>query len=423
MQTHHEDIDNTTGIGLALEAGDDDSLQLILGNRTKIRHAGIVRAGIMVPKKGLSEKELAIYHKMMAEGHGFPDIDRAMGGTPKTKDTKLFPQNVPFFHVREDDFKRPEDAAFIREKFSNAEGKVTSIPIWLPNGDLSLVAMHNFRAFDGNGVVRCVSFYDGNDLKFRYVTKDVKVPREADWKVLDSDDDKEASKACGYKVQFGGIFRFMVPGVKGAGEILCPTKSWNGLADSIAVLKRVRSVLGRFDGLFQGESFLNLVKATERIKDPEGKWVKQHIVTIELAVDMIELARHAEKVRERGPAAIAMFNGHRPPVAPLPPAEVVTYAEPEPEPVKSEPPPQEDVPPPVTGEVSERRAKIIGYLKAVAASLKLTEEQVKDFVSFNHDGLDFEDIDDDALAKTANKIKTSMKNPEMFKADLLAAIG
>jgi hypothetical protein len=306
-----DEMDNSTAITHVIETGDLEEARSILGDREKIRYAGIIRAGVKVPKNTCTPQEKAKFKELEAQGLPYDEIDTILGGKPKTATSKLFPTNVDFFVIRDCDFRRPGDAAYIREHYKDPDGKVRRIPIWLTKGEIEAVIPHNFRAFGGDGSLRCVSFYDGDDLKFKYLPKDVKSPKAEDWRVLDSDDEEEATKACGYKVQFGGLYKVNVPGLRGLGEILVPTRSWYGMGDAVGQLKGVRGLLGRFDGLLDGNPFLELCKVQETVKDPSGKKVKQWLITIELSVDPMELARHAAKTLERGKRSLALFNGEK----------------------------------------------------------------------------------------------------------------
>ena len=411
-----EQLDNGTAIGNIIENGDTEEVRMILGDREKIRYAGIIRAGVKIPKNSCTSQEKEQFKKLEAEGLPYDEIDRKIGGEPRSSKSKLFPTNTDHFVVRECDFKREADAEYIRKNFADPDGHVRRVPIWLAVGDLETIMPHNFRAFDGSGNVRAYSFYKGNDLMLRYAPKGIKGPvKKEDWK--ESPFDPDAPPADAPAVQFGGMYKVNIPGLKGVGEIAVPTRSWYGMGDGIAVLKRVRHILGRFDGLLNGEPFLELVKVAETVKTPDGKRQKQWVITVELARDPMELARHAEKVRERGPAAIAMLNGGTRHALPHSEPEPVAgpSLEPVPEPATE---PQDEHP-----AVSERRHKIMTFFSQVAVNLKLNIDEIHDFVSFVNDGIDIDDLDDDALAKSANQIKTSMKNTEQFRADLLAAIG
>jgi hypothetical protein len=326
-EEHIEGMDNTTALSRIIETGDEQEVKLLLGDRSRIRPAGIIRPGIKTPVSTCTQAQKDLYQKMLDEGQGFDAIDQAMLKLEKQGSTRkscLRPSNCDHFIVRDEDFANVRDAQHIRSHYADEDGKIRVIPIWLSTSDLATVAGHSFRAFDGYGNLRCVSFYnEAGKLQFRYISKDTNLPaKETDWKILDSDDEDEATKKCGYQVQFGAMYRVYVPGQRSAGEIVVPSRSWNGVAESIGVLKRVRAILGRFDGLFQGNPFLELVKTQVEIRHG-GKSVKQFIASIQLAVDPMELAKHAEQTLTRGARAISLFNAaapQTPPAASIPSA-------------------------------------------------------------------------------------------------------
>jgi hypothetical protein len=311
--SHNEETANTHGVASVLDSGDEEQLSMILGSRERIRKAGVIRAGVKILKGTPSAEDRKAFDDLEKKGLSYDDIDRALGGMPKSAKTKLRPTNVDHFVVRECDFQRPTDAQFIRDNYADPDGKVRRIPIWLTQSDILSVIPHNFRAFDGGQNVRAASFYENGKLKFKYLPKGV-AANAANWKVAEVNEDEQhavdfVSKACGFQVQFGGLYRVNVVGLKTFGECIIPTRSWYGLGDAVAILKRVRTILGRFDGLVDGKHFLELVKVPESVKTPDGKTVTQHIITIDAAVDPMVLAQHAERASFRGRQAIDILNG------------------------------------------------------------------------------------------------------------------
>ncbi|MCK5615225.1 hypothetical protein KAR91_75880, partial [Candidatus Pacearchaeota archaeon] len=289
----HEGLDNTNSIARIIDSGDENEIRMILGDRERIRHAGIVRPGIKIPKSTCSKAEKIKYEELYAQGIPFDEIDRQMSGEPKSSKSKLRPLNVDYFTVRECDFRSPADARFIMDNYADDDGKLRRIPCWFSLSELHLVIPHGFRAFGGGGVVRACSYYEGDNLMCRFVSKDVQNPKKDDWQTRPCDSDNceaYAKKRC----KFGGLIKSHIPGLKGMGEIIVATTSWYGLADAVANLKRIAGVLGRFNGLFNNEPFLELCKVQERVKTPDGKHVNQYIVTIEPSVDLMELAQHCD---------------------------------------------------------------------------------------------------------------------------------
>lgn len=312
-ENHNEAPNESCEEGEVFETGDMKEVNMILGDRQRIRQAGVIRPGIKIPVSSTSPAQKALYEKLNGEGVDFDTIDAEMIKLAKSAvKSVLRPVNPDYFVVRDSDFSRPSDAQYIRDTCADADGKIRRIPIWFPNNDRSLSIPHNFVAFDGGHNRRCYSFYEGNKpLQFKYISKDVKGAGNVnDWKILASDDEDEATKVCGHKVQFGGRYHFYIKGVKSVGDIVLPTRSWYGLRDGMAVLDRVRDVFGRFNNMFQGEPFLELVKVKMKVKTPEGKRQDQWVVTIETRVDLAELAEHSQNRAVRGFSGLQLINGH-----------------------------------------------------------------------------------------------------------------
>ena len=311
-ENESEHLDSTTSMVSIIEGGSDEEIQMLLGGRDRIRHAGILRAGKQAPLKSCTPEEKALFLKLEAEGLTYDDINRKMGGQPKSNKSKLTMTNTDHFVIRDCEFKRPSDADYILSHYADSDGLVRKIPVFFTVTDIDRAIPHGFCAFNGSGQIRCKSFYDGNVLKFRYIEKSVAVPKDTDWKILDSDDEDEATKACGWKVTFSGMYRVNVVGLRGIGECIVPNRSYNGMGDAVALLKKIKKRLGRFDGLLNGEPFLELCKVQEYVKH-EGKRVRQSIITLELSIDPMEIERYAEPsaVAARASNALRSLTGQR----------------------------------------------------------------------------------------------------------------
>lgn len=307
-----------------LETGELDDARMILSDRTRLFYSGIIRAGAKIPKNSCTAAEKTKFKQLEDQGMPYDEIDKALGGTPKSNKSKLFPTNVDYFVIRDCDFKNSADAQFIRDNFAEEDGKVRRIPIWLTTGDIPTAIPHNHKAFDGGNNVRAYSCYDGDTLMLKYLPKSVGTqPKKEDWVAVEFDPDK-APEDAPTGIKFGGLYKVNIKGIKGAGEIMVPTHSWYGLGNAVAVLRRVRTVLGRFSGLINGEPFLVLEKVQETVKTPDGKKQKQWITTFNTAVDMADLAIHADNRVGRGIAALNLFNGVRPAQAVEKPVQTTT---------------------------------------------------------------------------------------------------
>lgn len=419
MSDHIEEgTDNTNAIANIVETGDLHEVAMILGDRERVRHAGVIRPGIKIPLAGCSEKQKKIYAVMLDEGNGFEAIDAAMlqaADKSYTKKTCLRPANSDYFTVRDEDFRRPEDAQYIRKHFADADGKVRRIPCWFSQSDINKVMPHNFRAFSKGGL-RCVSFYDGSKLKFKYLPKSFQgIPKAEDWKILDSDDEKKATEACGIEVKFGGMYRVYVPGTRGAGEIICPTQSWYGLGESVGVLRRVRSILGRFDGLLNGNHFFELCKVPEMVTTPDGKRQQQWIATLELAVDPMELARYAEPqaVAARSAQAFSLLTGRSLAVTDMPRTESVNSADSMPE--TPEPAPE---PPVVTPPAdSFDRVAAINAVVALVSSNGIGEREIGIYAASQGMGEDLSTMDKSGMTDLYKHVRGALKeDAEAFVA-------
>jgi hypothetical protein len=312
MSEPQEPLDHNTAMARIIETGDTEDVQMILGHKDRLRCGGVIRTGIKVLKSGASQNEIALFKELEDQGLPYDTIDEKLGGKPRSRDSKLYPKNADHFVVRACDFTRQSDAEHIMQKYADPDGKLRRLPVWLSVGEIDKVLHHGFKTFNGAGKVIAASFYEGKDLKVRYLPKGFKdVPKRDDWKIAPLDPDNPVSPA-GHKLEFGGIFRFNIPGLRGFDEVIIATKSWYGISYSVALLRRVRSVLGRFNGLLNGEAFLEIAKVPEDVTDPKGNRVTQFIPVIDLSIDPMELARHAEMAPSRGMTAIAMFNGRRP---------------------------------------------------------------------------------------------------------------
>jgi hypothetical protein len=156
----------------------------------------------------------------------------------------------------------------------------------------------------------------------------------------------------------------------------------------------------------------------------------QYVPTVELSVDPMELARHAEKKIDRGRSAMMMFNNE-------PQARTFTASQIAPASVQmatgtssASSPSQETVAPEATTEqppaveISERRQKCLDYLKGVAGFLKLDVEQLHQFVANENFGVCIEELEDDLVAATCTGLKaTVQKGAEAARADIMAVVG
>ena len=437
-------LDHNTGVHHLIETGDENEVAMILGHKDRLRCGGVIRTGVKVPKASCSPEIKKRFAELEAQGLGYDDIDRQLGGEPKSAKSLLVPRNADFFVVRDCDFTRPVDAQTIRQRHADPDGKVRRIPVWFPLGEIDRVIPHGFRAFNGSGALIAASFYEGKNLMVRFTDAGFKgAPKRDDFKVAPFDPEKMVNAKgdpvtpSGIKLDFGGFYKFNVPGLRGFDEIVVPTRSWYGMSYSVALLRRVRQILGRFDGLLNGEPFFELVKSPEEVKTPDGKRQTQFIPVLELAVDPMELARYAEPmaVAARAAKARRALVGSAPHLASIPGADPVAEglipekppvseafsaaqtpvgrpAAPAPAeqpalPLSSDPPPADDAP---FGDEDPARVRANEYLHGAAKFLGVTWEQFATWVVLEETGGEqIEDLSLDDLRALANKVKGLMR--------------
>lgn len=421
MSENQEDLDHNSSMQNLIETGDAEQVAMILGHKDRLRCGGVIRTGIQFPNSKCTPAEKAIYAEMDAQGIGYDAINRAMGGEPKTRTSKLVPKNVDYFVVRECDFTRPSDAKFIRDNFADADGKVRRFPVWFSVGEIERVIPHRFNCFSGSMLV-ATSFYDKNDptLKVKCLPKDFKgyAPKREDYSNVIPVDDANPVDKFGRKLQFGGFFRFNIPGLRGFDEIIIPTRSWFGMGYSVALLRRVRSILGRFDGVLNGQHLFEMVKSPEEMTH-DGKRMTQFIPVLELAghLDPIALAQYAEPqaVVSRARNAMSALSGHRP--APAICAPVTEEAEVAP-PVTSvdellERSGDGDQQDPFFGQPDPARVRANEYLHGAAKQCRVTWPQFAAWACMEvTEGVALEDCSLEELRKVAEVVKAGLASPE-----------
>lgn len=404
---------NTIGVNSVLDAGDLAEVRMILGDRDRVKHAGVIRPGIKIPLQSCTKEQIATYHEMLDAGAGFGVIDKKLVEMrPKNtqgRDARswLRPANADHFTIRPEDFRRPGDAERLVRDYQDADGKVRRLPVWFALGEIHRVIPHNYRGFSGGGIVRFSSSYapDGN-LRCRYLPQGAKVPGKDAYQERACPGLDDPQKCEDYKAKrcaFGGLIRCNVPGVSGVGEVIVPTQSWNGLGESIANLRRVRDVFGRFHGLFHGGPFLELVKVREMVRTAEGKRQEQWVIVVEPSVPIEELAAAREQEGpERARAALAIFAQRSTPsrvgvpVSP-PPAE--------PEPTE----PETNLAP---GEIDPKVEEAVAYIEKLASHYGLPMAQVRVYASLEHGLVVLETAEVETLRGLAKTLK------EKAKADL-----
>src|SRR5689334_22728878 len=82
------------------ETGELKDVNMILGDRERVRHAGVVRPGIKIPVASTSQAQKDLYEKLYAEGIDFDTIDAQMLKLVKSSaKSVLRPVNIDHFII------------------------------------------------------------------------------------------------------------------------------------------------------------------------------------------------------------------------------------------------------------------------------------------------------------------------------------
>lgn len=302
-------VDNTTGVVTALECGNPEEIETLLGGIFKLRRKGVVRSGIMALKGGLTAKDQEVYDNGVKRGLDWDEIDKSLN-VDKNGKSKLVPKNADYFTIHPKDCTDPRDIETIYKLYADPDGKLRSFPVWFAVNEWWKIIPHSLRCFSASG------------LKFKGVLRDGKMfcqyplPSKPgkkkfggrDWKEkpCNPDDCQEFQKG---ECSFGGVIQFYIPGIKGTGIWVLPTRSWHSLASIKSNLELVHSLIGRCSGLFDGKPFFRLRKVLETMyrPNPDGTRTKtkQWIITLDTDLDMMEIARYMDKPTVASRAQIA----------------------------------------------------------------------------------------------------------------------
>jgi len=319
-------MDHSTAISKAFR--EDASLLAdmasLLGPSYRFPRAGVIRPGIMAPKKSCSTADVKKYETMVSQGLSWDEIEKEIGRG------KLIPRNVDYFTIHPEDCVNPENAARIHELYADDDGRLRSFPVVFPVNEWWNIIPHSLRCFGANG------------LKFK---SDFKFIRDTNGKVVDAErvcrfpEDTDPGKKvfggrkwgerpCDPNVcmeyqkgecDFGGVIQFLIPGVPGMGVWVLPTTSWYSLAgvkDALALFSSVTG--GRISGAFgKNTGIFRIRKKKTRISrlDPKsGKSVRteQWLITLDADVDLTQLVASYEnnhRALEASGRAAAMLCG------------------------------------------------------------------------------------------------------------------
>ena len=309
----------------AVPNGDYDNEEfftpLLGADDDNVKTLGVIRPGIMVLKKGCEQADLERYDELLAQGTSWTDMAKELGD-------KLIPQNVDYFTANRHDCINPANADLIKKLYADPDGRIRSIPVYFPMNEWWNIIPHRLCCY---GLTKGLKHRSG----FEYERDDR--GRIADYRmVCETPEDLEAGKKLfggrGWmrkpcdpescleyqreECRFSGRIYFMIPGIKGMGSFVIPTKSWFSM-------KRLKKTLcdmyqltnGRIAYLLhKGETIfvLRKVKATIPCIDwekGETKMRQQYLIDLDVVVDPLEVAREysVEKVLQKGARAMTML--------------------------------------------------------------------------------------------------------------------
>lgn len=294
-----------------LLGSDDDS----------VKTSGVIRPGIMVLKKGHTQADLERYTELLAHGMSWVDMAKELGD-------RLIPQNVDHFTANRHDCINPANADLVKKLYADADGKIRSIPVYFSMNEWWNIIPHRLCCY---GLTRGLK----HRSSFEYERDDR--GRIADYRmVCETPEDLEAGKKLfggrGWtrkpcdpescidyqreECRFSGRIYFMIPGIKGMGSWVIPTKSWYSMKRLKRTLRDMYQITnGRIAYLLhKGETvfMLRKVKATIPCIDwekGETKMRQQYLIDLDVVVDPLEVAREysVERVLEKGARAVTML--------------------------------------------------------------------------------------------------------------------
>jgi hypothetical protein len=308
----------------AIPNGDYDNEEFftpLLGDDDNVKTLGVIRPGIMVLKKSCEQADVERYDQLLAQGMSWVDMAKEFGD-------KLIPQNVDYFTANRHDCINPANADLIKKLYADGDGRIRSIPVYFPMNEWWNIIPHRLCCY---GLTRGLKHRSG----FEYERDDR--GRIADYRmVCETPEDLEAGKklfggrawmrkpcdpeSCieyqKEECRFSGRIYFMIPGIKGMGSWVIPTKSFYSMK---RLKKTLRDVYQLTNGriaylLHNGETIfvLRKVKATIPCIDwekGETKMRQQYLIDLDVVVDPLEVAREysVERVLQKGARAMTML--------------------------------------------------------------------------------------------------------------------
>jgi hypothetical protein len=322
------------------------AVRTILGQRPpRMPVGGIVRAGIQVLSKAAAAvpKVQQIYDAGVAAQEPFETIEkRIFEQVPELKKKPLYPKNSPWFVVRRGDFRQPELADMITDKYGTVREdgvkRLWSLPIVFPVDQWEMLLPHTYQSFTASGLkywsefgadgtMRCMSFAPvainpNTKRAFKMSGGRHHVPRPDNGGLCDPDRCPEFQRK---ECQLRGKLYFFIPGIPTIDLIQLSTGSINGLEEVRSQMMMVAAARrGRLSGFLDDDAATFILTKQQMevpgIDEETGQPIRrqQYIITLSARMDVTQLyrARNQRLLTQAGGEAAAVLNGA--PVYPVP---------------------------------------------------------------------------------------------------------
>ena len=298
----------------------------ILGEaKLRLPIAGKIHPGIKALTKAAASNPAAVraYDAGMSRGLGFDAIERDVRAALKLTDSDkspLTPRNTPYFRVARAEFGAPETADRILELYGEDRGnglgrQLYRFPLVLPMDNWMQTMPHGLQSYNARGL-QYWSDYDAAGKRFCMTYAGAEIDPRNQRAIRARGGRKQIPRgeclpeACA-EYQRGacklkGQLLFYVPGIPGMGLIAMPSTSFYSMQQMRGQMELVAGLRGgRISGVDHGQPIFTLVKVDREVTKLENGVpvpVKQYLTHLEVAVDMVGMIAHAERLALGAPA-------------------------------------------------------------------------------------------------------------------------
>ncbi len=314
---------NRVSTAHVLPSSDDNEefLTPLLGlDDERVKTSGIIRSGIMVLKKDCNDADRARYEQLLSRGMSWADMEKELG-------EKLIPQNVDYFTVNGHDCLNPANADLVKKLYADPDGKIRSIPVYFPMNEWWNLIPHRLCCFGATRGLKHRSSFEyeregGRIVDYRMVCE---TPEDLEpgkrlfggrgW-ITRPCDPESCMEYQREECRLSGRIYFMIPGIRGMGSWMIPTKSWYSMKRLKKTLRDMHQLTnGRIAYLLhKGKTIFMLRKVKATI--PSVDWKKgettmrqQYLIDLDVVVDPLEVAREysVERMLEKGRKAFTLL--------------------------------------------------------------------------------------------------------------------